>query len=112
MEYVGKHRLNGKQVYRNNDKHYYLEGENFIKMNELVDVHTTNCVFCGDKLSYREIVTIQSEEMAKKGHHNADMYNHWAFGCHNREKSGCFEMVCSEKEEAKEKYYKLIIAHK
>jgi hypothetical protein len=37
MEYIGKHRVNGKEIYKHNNKHYYLEGENFIKMEELTD---------------------------------------------------------------------------
>jgi len=35
MEYVGKHKINSKEVYKYNNKHYYLEGENFIKAEEL-----------------------------------------------------------------------------
>jgi hypothetical protein len=37
MEYIGKHGVSGKEIYKHNNKHYYLEGENFIKMEELTD---------------------------------------------------------------------------
>ena len=37
MKYVGKHKINGKEIYKFNNKHYYLKGENFIKMEELTN---------------------------------------------------------------------------
>jgi glyoxylate utilization-related uncharacterized protein len=35
MEYIGKHKVNGKEVYKHNNNHYYLEDGNYIKMEEL-----------------------------------------------------------------------------
>lgn len=37
MEYIVKDRINGKEIYKFNNKNYYLEGENFIKIEELPD---------------------------------------------------------------------------
>lgn len=35
MEYIGIHKITGKEIYKFKDKHYCLEGEDFIKLEEL-----------------------------------------------------------------------------
>ncbi len=37
MEFIGKHKVSGKEIYKFGSKHYTKEGDNFMVMDELTD---------------------------------------------------------------------------